>query len=103
MKDYNILNNKQLFVGFLLRSQVISLLEDGPITERQVENLQKKCLEPHRTTFLYALNHFPLEDEFLENSNRKSLTRQCVSILSKVNFLVGGREREGRRAARLCA
>ena len=48
-------------------SQVISLLGDGTITERKVENLYKVCLESHRTAFLDALSHFPLEDEFLKH------------------------------------
>ena len=34
MKDENILDKKQMFVSFLVRIQVISLLADGTITKR---------------------------------------------------------------------
>ena len=39
MKDENILDKKQIFLGFLVRIQVISLLEDGIITKREAKNV----------------------------------------------------------------
>ena len=38
IKDDSILNKKQLFVGFIVGSQVISLLDDETITEKEAEN-----------------------------------------------------------------
>lgn len=38
IKDDIILDKKQLFVGFIDRNQVISLLDDETITQREAEN-----------------------------------------------------------------
>ena len=37
MKDDIIVNKNQLFVGFIVGSQVISLLDDETITEKEAE------------------------------------------------------------------
>ena len=39
MKDENILDKKQFFFGFLVRIQVMSLLEDGIITKREAKDI----------------------------------------------------------------
>ena len=39
MEDEIILDKKQIFVGFLVRSQVISLLEDVIISKREAKNV----------------------------------------------------------------
>ena len=37
MNTANILENEQLFVGFVARGQVNALLSDGTVTERQAK------------------------------------------------------------------
>ena len=63
----NILENDGLFVGFLVRRQVSALLSDGIITQKQVRNFYSACLEFNQTTFLYAINNFPIRDGFLKH------------------------------------
>ena len=67
MKDSSILDNKQLFVSLLILGQNISLLEDRAITEMEVGNFYKACLEFHCTAASEILNDFLLDDEFLEH------------------------------------
>ena len=67
MNDDNILENERLFVGIFVRGKINTLFEDGTITERQVKNFHTACLEFHLTAFLYAINNFPLKDEFLKH------------------------------------
>ena len=67
MNTANVLENKRLFVGFLVRGQVNALLSDGTVTETQVQNFYAACLEFHRTAFLYAIKNFPIKDEFLKH------------------------------------
>ena len=69
MNDDNILENERLFVGIFVRGKINTLFEDGTTTERQVsfDDFYTACLEFHRTAFLYAINNFPLKDEFLKH------------------------------------
>ena len=50
----------KIFVGFLVRGKINSLLDEGDISERQKSNFYNAGLEFHSTAFLYALDKFPL-------------------------------------------
>ena len=63
-----VLPTSKIFVGFLVRGKINSLLDQGDISERQKSNFYNACLEFHRTAFLYALDNFPLDDEFLKHA-----------------------------------
>ena len=97
-----------MFVGFLVRSQVTSLLEDGTITERQVVNIPGTSRRKSINLFkllkvMVCIIYSNAEEISVFSRIRKSLRPQCVSILNKVTFLVGRGEGGGRRAAWLCA
>ena len=51
IKDDIILDKKQLFVSFIVRNQVISLLDDETITQREAENFCYTCVVFHRKPF----------------------------------------------------
>lgn len=78
MKDSSILDNKQLFVSLLILGQNISLLEDRAITEMEVGNFYKVCLEFHCTAASEILNDFLLDDEFLEHFFFQFITTKCA-------------------------
>ena len=80
----NILPNESLFVGFFVRSKVKSLLEEGDITEAQVAMFYRGCLEFHRTAFIYAIDNFPIDDEFLKHARFLNFYEQKCSFESVV-------------------
>ena len=45
-----------------------SMLCQGTVTERQVQNFYAACLEFHGTAFIYAIKNFPIKDEFLKHA-----------------------------------
>ena len=68
MDPDNVLPTTKIFVGFLVRGKINSLLNEGDISERQKSNFFNACLEFHRTAFVYALDNFPLDDYFLKHA-----------------------------------
>ncbi len=68
MDPDNVLPITKIFVGFLVRGKINSLLNEGDISERQKSNFFNACLEFHRTAFVYALDNFPLDDYFLKHA-----------------------------------
>ena len=88
MNTANILENERLFVGFLVGGQVISLISDGTVTERQVQNFYVACLEFHQTVFLYAIKNFPIKDEFLKHVRFLNFYDQkCTFKIKSVLFV----------------
>ena len=80
----NILPNESLFVGFFVRSKVKSLLEEEDITEVQVAMFYRGCLEFHPTAFIYAIDNFPIDDEFLKHARFLNFYEQKCSFESVV-------------------
>ena len=64
----NVLPTSKIFVGFLVRGKINSLLDEGDISKRNKSNFYNACLEFHRTAFLYALDNFPLDHDFLKHA-----------------------------------
>lgn len=67
-KEENILDSSKMFVGFLLRTKLNELLNEGDISERDFDSFYSSVLEFHRTAFIYAIDNFPLQDEFLQHA-----------------------------------
>ena len=68
LKDDNILDTNKMFVGFLLRSKLNWLLDEGDISEKKFDVFQKSVREFHRTACIYAISNFPLEDELFQHT-----------------------------------
>lgn len=68
MDPDNVLPTTKMFVGLLVRGKINSLLDEGDISERQKSNFYNACLEFHCTGFIYALDNFPLDDDFLKHA-----------------------------------
>lgn len=53
-------NMCKLFVGFMLCNKLNQLIDEGDITEREVDIFYSSVLKLHRTTFIFAIDSFPL-------------------------------------------
>ena len=94
LKDKNILDTSKMFVGFLQCSKLNELLDEGDISEREFDVFHKSVHEFHHTAFIYAINNFPLQNEFLQHTRfinfyDKTCTFQSVfSVLEKLKSCI---------------
>ena len=58
----------KLCVGYLARSKVNKLLDDGDIDEIVFSQFFEGCLCFHKRAFIYAIENFPLNDELLKHT-----------------------------------
>ena len=73
LKDDKNFRHKQngywlMVIGFLLHSMLNELLDEGNISEREFDVFHKSDLVFHCTDFIYAINNFPLQNEFLQHT-----------------------------------
>ena len=64
----NYLTTDKMFVGFITKTKVNKLLNDGIISEKDHQNFFNACLSFHKTGFLYALNNVPLKSDLLRHA-----------------------------------
>ena len=57
-----------MVIGFLLHSMLNELLDEGNISEREFHVFHKSDLAFHCTAFIYPINNFPLQNEFLQHT-----------------------------------
>ena len=73
-------------VGFLAKTQLKKLLEDGDITKRQYNVFFNACLIFHKIGYLYALGNFPVNNYLLKHARVFNFLNQKCSFKS-VQFL----------------
>ena len=83
----NYLTYDKLFVGLLAKSKAKKLLEEGDISQVDVDKFYNACLQFHKAAFLYAINNFPLDNDVLKHSRFLNILQQQCSFES-VLFLV---------------
>ena len=83
-----------MFAGFLLRSKLNEVLEENDISEREFDVFYKSVLEFHHIAFIYGINNFPLEDEFLQHTrfvnfyDQKCTFQSVLSIVEKLKSYI---------------
>ena len=91
LKDGNILETSKMFAGFLLCSKLNELLDESDISEREFDVFYKSVHGFHHISFIYAINNFPLEDEFLHHTrfvnfyDQKCTFQSVLSVVEKLN------------------
>ena len=94
LKDGNILDTSKVFAGFLLRSKLNEVLEESDISEREFDVFYKSVHEFHHIAFIYGINNFPLEDEFLQHTrfvnfyDQKCTFQSVLSIVEKLKSYI---------------
>ena len=94
IKGENILETGKIFVGFLLRSKLNELLDEGYISKKDFDIFYKFVLEFHLTAFIYAINNFPLQDKFLQHTqfvdfcNKKCTFQSVLFIVEKLKSYI---------------
>ena len=57
-----------MFLGFALHTKSNELLDKGDISERDFDFFYKSVLGFHCTAFNYAIDNFPLQNKFLQQT-----------------------------------
>ena len=79
-KDENILDKSKIFFGFLLCSKLNELLDKGDISEWDFDIFYKSVLKFPRTSFIYTINNFPFQDEFLQHTRFVNFYNQKCEV-----------------------
>ena len=58
----------KMVIGFLLHSMLNELLDERNISEREFDVFHKSDLAFHCTAFIYTINNFLLQNEFLQHT-----------------------------------
>ena len=94
LKEKNILDTSKMFVGFLQCSKLNELLDEGDISEREFDVFHKSVHEFHPTAFIYAINNFPLQNEFLQHTrfinfyDKKCTFQSVLSVVEKLKSCI---------------
>ena len=64
----NYLPTDKLYVGYLARSKVNKLLDDGDIDKNEYSQFFNGCLCFHKRAFIYAIENFPLNNDLLKQA-----------------------------------
>ena len=90
-KLYNQLfsiSDDQLFVGFLTRTRLRQLLNDGDISQHDQSIFYRSVRTFYERAMEYALQNLPLEDELLQNAAFVNFhIRECATF-QQVEYFV---------------
>ena len=70
----------KLYVGYLARSKVNKLLDDGDIDKNEHSQFFYGCLCFHKRAIIYAIENFPLNNELLKQAQFLNFLDQKCSF-----------------------
>ena len=78
----HLLPQDQIFLPFLLRNRVSEMVNEGDLSISQKNKLIDAAKAFHLQALEYALDHFPMEDEFLSHARVLNFLDQKCSFSS---------------------
>lgn len=84
----NQLHDDQLFLGFIVRGKLLTLLDGGAISQKEYDDFLLAARAFHIQGALYALKWLPIEDAILRHAGVFSLHHKSKFSFSSVVMLV---------------
>lgn len=80
--------DKDIFIGIITRSKLATLLNDGDVSETEVNLFFKAVRSFYMAAMDYALKNLPIKDELLINAQFLDFNSRISATLSQVEYFV---------------
>ncbi|CAB4028208.1 Hypothetical predicted protein [Paramuricea clavata] len=88
MSTFTPAKDNSLFIGFVTKTQLCKLIEEGDISPALQNALYKSVRAFYVRTLEYAIDNLPLNDDLLENAKLVNFNRREYAELSEVEYFV---------------